>query len=126
MHLCQSGFAVYFGKLIIKSSKICFKIMLTKCNYSRCLMFRSNFSFTIFSLMFFLLFLKFFTNILKIYELPEYIIKYLNIAKHFKFKLFTFITFRCKPLKTHPFGKICIYATSVKPFLSNFCQFENV
>ena len=37
----------------------------------RRLMFCSKFSFTIFLLMFFPLFSKFFTNILKIYELPK-------------------------------------------------------
>ena len=54
--------------------------MQTKWLYSRDLMFYSNFSVTIFSIMFFPLVSKVFTDILKIYELPKYIIKYLNIA----------------------------------------------
>ena len=45
--------------------------MQTKWLYSRDLMFCCRFSFTILSLMFFLLFPKVFTDILKIYKLPK-------------------------------------------------------
>ena len=45
-------------------------------------MFCSNFGLTIFSVIFFPLFLKIFTDILKIYELPKIYQKYLNIGKN--------------------------------------------
>ena len=70
--LCQSDFSDLSGRLIIKLSKIGFL-----CTYvdqmiiQLRLMFCSKFSFRIFLLMLFPLFSKFFTCILKIYELPK-------------------------------------------------------
>ena len=68
--LCQSEFSVLSRRIMIKLSKICFL-----CTYvdqmiiQQRLTFCPKFSFTIFLLMFFPLFSKVFTNILKTYEL---------------------------------------------------------
>ena len=70
--LRQKEFPVIHGRIFIKLSKICFL-----CTYvdqliiQQRLMFGSKFRFTIFLLMFFPLFSKIFTNILKIYEPPK-------------------------------------------------------
>ena len=69
---CQSEFSVLSGWIITKLSKICFLCTnLVKMNIQQRLMFCSKFSLIIFLLMFFPLFLKVFTNILKSYELPK-------------------------------------------------------
>ena len=70
--LFQNDFSVLSGRLVIKLSKICFLCtyvdeMITQERLMLCF----KFSFTIFLLMFFPLFSKVFTNILKIYELPK-------------------------------------------------------
>ena len=70
--LCQSEFSVLSTRFIMKLSKICFLYAyVDKMIIQQRLMFCSKFSFTIFLLMFFPLFSKVFTNILKIYELPK-------------------------------------------------------
>ena len=70
--LCQSEFPVLSGGIITKLLKICFLCTyVDKMIIQQRLMFCSKFSFTIASLMFFPLFSKVFTNILKIYELPK-------------------------------------------------------
>ena len=70
--LFQNDFSVLSGRLVIKLSKICFLCtyvdeMITQERLMLCF----KFSFTIFLLMFFPLFSKVFTNILKIHELPK-------------------------------------------------------
>ena len=70
--LCQSEFSVLSGRIIIILSKICFLCTYTdQMIIQQRLMFCSPFSFTIFLLMFFPLFSKVFTTILKIYKLPK-------------------------------------------------------
>ena len=86
--LFQNDFSVLSGRLVIKLSKICFLCtyvdeMITQERLMLCF----KFSFTIFLLMFFPLFSKVFTNILKIYELPKI---YNKILK----KLFTIIIYQ--------------------------------
>ena len=86
--LCQSEYSVFSGRIIIKLSRICFF-----CTYvdqmiiQQRLIFCSKFSFTIFLLMFFPLFSKVFTNILKIDEQPKI---YIKIVK----ELFTIIIYQ--------------------------------
>ena len=58
-------------RIIIKLSKICFLCTYVDQMIIQQRLFCSKFRFTIFSLMFFPLFSKVFTNILKIYELPK-------------------------------------------------------
>ena len=78
--LCQSEFWVLSGRLTIKLSKICFLCLyVDQIVIQQRLVFCFKFSFTIFSLMFFPLFSKVFTNILKIYELPKTYNKILKI-----------------------------------------------
>ena len=70
--LCKSGSSILSDRLIIKLSKI-----YSLCTYVDQMNRKQKFDvllqrqFTIFSLMFFSLFSKFFTNILKIYDLPK-------------------------------------------------------
>ena len=80
--LCWSGLSVSSCRLTIKCQRsVSCTHIKTKRLYSTDLMLHSKFSFPIFSLMFFPLFSKVFTDILRIYELSKYIMKYLNIAK---------------------------------------------
>ena len=90
--LCQSEFWVLSGRLIIKLSKICFLCLyVDQIVIQQRLVFCFKFSFTIFSLMFFPLFSKVFTNILKIYELPK---TYNKILKYCQILFFTIITYQ--------------------------------
>ena len=84
--LCQSEFSVLSGRLPVSSAH-----MWAKWLYSIDLMFCSNFSFTIFSLMLFPLFSKVFTVILKIYELPKI---YNKIPKYYQPLVLTIIIFQ--------------------------------
>ena len=70
--LCQGGFsALSVWQAYLKVSKNLFPLYICGPNDYTGLMFCSNFSFTIFSLMLFPLLWKVFTDILNIYELPK-------------------------------------------------------
>ena len=70
--LRQKKFPVIHGRILIKLSKICFLCAyVDQLIIQQRLMLGSKFRFTIFLLMFFPLFSKNFTNILKIYEPPK-------------------------------------------------------
>ena len=70
--LCQSEFLVLSGRIIMKLSKICFSwVYVDQMIIQQRLMFNAKFNFIIFLLMFFPLFSKVFSNILKIYELTK-------------------------------------------------------
>ena len=99
--LCQSGFSVLSHRPIVRLSKICFLCtyvdqMKIQKRFDVCF----NFNFTTFSLIFFPLFSKFFTNIVKIYKLPKIYNKIPMPQMHQAFKLYPSYLYWICTLKT--------------------------
>ena len=94
--LCPSEFSDLSDRIIMKLSKICFLCTyVDKMIIQQRLMFCSKFSFTIFSLISFPLCLKFFINILKIYELPK---KSNTIPKYCQTHVLTIIIYQANSI----------------------------